>query len=74
MVTGATSGTQRISPKAVDAALRRGDRLVVLDVRRREAWTTDPTHIPGAIWLPLEEVPQRSRDLPTDAHLIVYCS
>lgn len=74
MVTGAPSDTQRISPKDLHAALRRGDRMVVLDVRRREAWAADPTRIPGAVWLPLEDIPRRSRDLPTDAHLAVYCS
>lgn len=74
MVTGATSETQRISPRALDGARRRGERVIVLDVRRRDAWTDEPTRIPGAVWLPLDEVPQRSRDLPKDAHLAVYCS
>ncbi len=74
MSDSTTNGAQRITPPALDAALRRGERLAVLDVRRREAWTSDPARIPGAIWLPLEEVPQRARELPADAHLVVYCS
>jgi rhodanese-related sulfurtransferase len=74
MVDGATDGTQRITPQALQAALRRGERVVVLDVRRREAWATDPTHIPGATWVPLDDVPRRTRDLPADTHLVVYCS
>jgi rhodanese-related sulfurtransferase len=56
------------------ARLRQGDRIAVLDVRRREAWSADPGHIAGAIWLPLEEVPQRVRDLPRDTQLVLYCS
>ncbi len=53
MVTGTGNGMQRIGPGALDVGRRRGERVVVLDVRRREAWTTDPAHIPDAIWLPL---------------------
>jgi len=74
MVTAATNGTQRISAHDLDAARRRGERVVVVDVRHRDAWASDPSRIPGAVWLPLEEVPRRSRDLPTDAHVVVYCS
>lgn len=69
-----SNGVGQIAAGALDAALRRGEPLAVLDVRRREAWTTDPARIPGAIWLPLEEIPQRARELPADAHLVVYCS
>jgi rhodanese-related sulfurtransferase len=74
MVTGSTSGTQRISPLELAAARRRGDGVVILDVRHRDAWSSDPRRIPGSVWLPLEEVPRRSRDLPADAPLVVYCS
>ncbi len=74
MVTGATNATQRISAPELAAARRRSEGILVLDVRRRDAWSSDPSRIPGAVWLPLEEVPRRSRDLPPDAHLVVYCS
>lgn len=69
-----SNGVGQIAAGALDAALRRGEPLAILDVRRREAWTTDPARIPGAIWLPLEEIPQRARELPAAAHLVVYCS
>jgi rhodanese-related sulfurtransferase len=74
MVTASTSGAQRITPRDLDQARRRGGRIVVVDVRHRAAWASDPSRIPGAVWLPLEEVPRRSRDLPADAHIVVYCS
>jgi rhodanese-related sulfurtransferase len=74
MVTDAVNGTHRIGPLELDDARRRGDRVVVVDVRHRDAWSSDPTRVPGAVWLPLGEVPQRSRDLPADAHVVVYCS
>ncbi len=64
----------RMTASELSARLRQGDRIGVIDVRRREAWTADPGHIPGAVWSPLEEVPQRLRDLPRDTQIIVYCS
>ena len=65
---------ERIAASELDSRLRRGERIAVLDVRRRGAWATDPDHIPGAIWVPLEEAPQRARDLPSDTHIVLYCS
>ena len=65
---------ERITARELDDRRRRGERIAVLDVRRRDAWATDPDHIPGAIWVPLEEAPQRARDLPPDTHIVIYCS
>lgn len=73
-MTGTVNTVGRITAKELDARLRQGERIAILDVRRREAWATDPEHIPGAIWVPLEEAPQRARDLPRDGHIILYCS
>ncbi len=64
----------RMTASELNARLRQGDRIAVLDVRRRDTWTADPGLIPGAIWLPLEEVPQRVRDLPQDTQIVLYCS
>jgi rhodanese-related sulfurtransferase len=64
----------RMTATELYSRLRQGDRIAVLDVRRREAWSADPGRVPGAIWLPLEEVPQRVRDLPRDTQLVLYCS
>jgi rhodanese-related sulfurtransferase len=69
-----TNDTDRITARELEARLRRGEPIAVLDVRRRETWATDPGHIPGAIWAPLEEVPQRARDLSRDTPIVVYCS
>lgn len=64
----------RITPSDVEACRKQGEPLAILDVRRREAWSSDPARIPGAIWVPLDEVPRRARELPPDAHLVIYCS
>lgn len=64
----------RITPSDVEACRKQGKQLAILDVRHRQAWSSDPARIPGAIWVPLDEVPRRARELPPDAHLVVYCS
>lgn len=64
----------RVSASDIETCRQQGERLAILDVRRREAWSSDPARIPGAIWIPLDEVPRRARELPPDAHLVVYCS
>ncbi|MGH7267132.1 MAG: rhodanese-like domain-containing protein [Candidatus Rokuibacteriota bacterium] len=64
----------RLTAPELETAIARGERLVVLDVRRRDAWTSDPGRIPGAVWIPLDEVPGLARQLPRDLPLVVYCS
>jgi rhodanese-related sulfurtransferase len=73
-MTGFSEELDRITVEDLRARLSRGEKNVLLDVRRREAWTAEPVRIPQALWLPLEEVPRRARDLPRDARIVVYCS
>jgi rhodanese-related sulfurtransferase len=66
-------------PKVIDAAtlaerLKRHDPVTVLDVRRPERWGEDRDRIPGALWIPRDEVSRRAQDLPPDRELVVYCS
>ncbi len=63
----------------IDAAviaerLTRGEPVLILDVRRRERWSDDREHVPGAVWLPHDEVLRRAHELPRDRDLVVYCS
>lgn len=73
-MTDPSHDVDRITAGTLGACLAGGERLAILDVRSREAWATDPTRLPGAVWVPLEEVPQWGRELPADTHLVVYCS
>ena len=45
--------------------------LVVLDVRGRSEW--DAGHIPGAVHIPLAELPERLGELPRDHPIAVHC-
>jgi rhodanese-related sulfurtransferase len=74
MVAGSGQDINRITARELRTRLCQGEKIAVLDVRRQEAWAAEPASIPGAIWVPLEEVPQRARDLPADTRLVIYCS
>jgi rhodanese-related sulfurtransferase len=67
------------SPGVVDATtlaerLGRHEAVTVLDVRRPERWSEDPESIPGAVWVPHDQVPRRAHDLSPDRDVVVYCS
>jgi rhodanese-related sulfurtransferase len=62
-------------PRDVDvqtaAALREQPDVVILDVREQNEW--DEGHIPGAVFMPMGEVPSRLSEIPTDKTVIVQC-
>ncbi len=45
--------------------------VLLLDVR--EPWEYDEGHIPGVILIPMNEVPHRLNEIPTDQEVIVTC-
>jgi rhodanese-related sulfurtransferase len=53
------------------AALREQPDVVILDVREQNEW--DEGHIPGAVFMPMGEVPSRLSEIPTDKTVIVQC-
>jgi rhodanese-related sulfurtransferase len=62
-------------PKRVDATraaelLERGE-VVVLDVRENLEWKAG--RIPGALHIPLAQVPFRGRELPRDTTIVTVC-
>jgi rhodanese-related sulfurtransferase len=56
---------------ATAAQLRTRPDVVILDVREQAEW--DEVHIPGATLIPMEEVPARIKEIPTDKTVIVQC-
>ncbi len=62
-------------PATVDvatlAALQEQENVLVLDVR--EQWEYDEGHIPGVTHIPMNEVPDRLSEIPTDQTVIVTC-
>lgn len=47
-----------------------GDYLL-LDTRGRDAYAK--AHVPGALCVPVAEIPTLARDLPRDKELVTYC-
>lgn len=47
------------------------DGAVIIDVR--EAWEWEQERIPGAVLIPLAEVPQRLDEIPADRDVYVHC-
>ena len=67
------------SIEGLDAEMRRdelatllaGDKVVLIDVR--PALEFEHGHIPGAVQIPVEELPGRLGDLPRDKRIVAYC-
>lgn len=56
---------------ATVADLQAEGSVLVIDVR--EQWEYDEGHIPGVLHIPMQEVPQRLAELPTDQSIVVSC-
>lgn len=59
-----------ISLAAVQTGIARGD-IYLLDVRPLEEFAAG--HLPGAVAIPLAELPQRINELPVDKLIAAYC-
>ena len=61
-----------LGPHNVKRLIDSGDRnFVILDVRDAKSFSEG--HIPGAVNMPFEELPQRMRELPKNKDVISYC-
>lgn len=58
------------TPQDAFAAVSKGDG-VLLDVR--EPWEYEQVHIPGAVLIPLAEIPDRLTEVPPDQDVYVHC-
>ncbi|MGW0182865.1 rhodanese-like domain-containing protein [Nocardia sp. NPDC003345] len=57
---------------AAEAVRLVAEGALVVDVRREFEWKR--VHIPGAVHMPLEVLPQRCLELPEDRLLIAFCT
>lgn len=73
MEAGMMQEFQDISVERVRAYLAQHEEqdYVLVDVRQPDEYTKG--HIPGAILIPLGEIPERMGELPTDKDIILYC-
>jgi rhodanese-related sulfurtransferase len=64
---------RQISPCALAQALAAGQAIRLIDVR--QPWENRLASLSGSLLIPLNELPQRSREIGADldADLVVYC-
>lgn len=62
--------TEQIGRDELLRRVRAGE-VVVLDVRPAPEYTAG--HIPGAVSIPIDELPARLAELPTDVEVVAYC-
>lgn len=60
-----------VTAKDLRKKLDRGEAVVLLDVR--QPWEFATGHVPGAVLLPLPELPGRLDELDPDAEIVTIC-
>jgi rhodanese-related sulfurtransferase len=48
--------------------------MMVVDLRHRVDFETEPSIIPGALHLTTEELEARHREIPRDREIVLYCT
>jgi hypothetical protein len=64
----------RISVGGLQRRLSRGEPVTLLDVRHPVQHNRDPEMLPGARWIPPDEVEMRFAELPRDREVVAYCA
>jgi 3-mercaptopyruvate sulfurtransferase SseA len=64
-------GVRRVSIEELRSALEKGTAIVV-DVRGEDQYKAG--HIKGAVWIPENEIANRTKELPKDKLIVTYCS
>jgi membrane protein DedA with SNARE-associated domain len=64
----------RITPEELKRKLDAGEEIMILDVRHPLQFKAEPQTIPGAIYLPLEQLSQDSWSFPSDREVVLYCN
>ncbi len=68
----AGAGIPEIAPVELGARLRRGDDLVLVDVREPVEWSLD--RIPGAVAAPLSRLDAEAARLDRSREIVLYCA
>ena len=63
----------RISAEELDAMLRSGTDVTIVDVRSEIAFDENEL-IPGALRIPSEDLPMRHHEIPRDREIVLFCT
>jgi membrane protein DedA with SNARE-associated domain len=64
----------RITPEELKARLDGGEKLLLVDVRDRLDFEAEPSIIPGALHLSVEELEARHGEIPREVEIVLYCT
>jgi rhodanese-related sulfurtransferase len=68
----------KLTPQQVKAKLDAGERVMFLDNRSAKAWDASDVKLPGALYVPPNQVERRlgeiERAIPKDAAVVTYCT
>jgi len=64
----------RITPEELKRRLDDGVDVLVVDVRDRLDFEAEPSIIPGALHLTLEELEDRHHEIPREREIVLYCT
>ena len=62
-----------LSPMEVKARLDGDDSFILLDVRSKKEWERVRLQVPQAKLLPLDELRERTSELPKDKEIVIFC-
>jgi len=51
-----------------------GEKMLIVDVRDRIDFEAEPTIIPGALHLTIEELEERHQEIPREREIVLYCT
>jgi len=66
-----TSMIPEITPQELKKRLDQGESIMLLDVREPEEVAI--VHLPGAVHIPMGDIPGRLHELDPDKEIVVYC-
>jgi rhodanese-related sulfurtransferase len=64
----------RITPEELKSKLDAGEEPLILDVRHTLEFKAEPQTIPGALFLPLEQLEKGHHSIPRHREIILYCN
>jgi membrane protein DedA with SNARE-associated domain len=64
----------RITPEELKRKFDAGEQVLVVDVRHPVEFSAEPQTIPGAFYLPLEDLDKEHSKIPRDEDVVLYCN
>jgi membrane protein DedA with SNARE-associated domain/rhodanese-related sulfurtransferase len=64
----------RITSEELKQKLDDGEAVMIVDLRHRLDFESDPRVIPGALRIAIEDLKERHEELPRDRDIILYCT